>query len=253
MRVFNKEISTKILLCASIFVNVVFMGTLYKAESYGHYIRSILEKHGIVQSNIKNRPDYWAIRGWNTTIEKLDYKCDILFFGHSQIEASDFRKYFPNKNIVTSGYPGDNVKGMILRVDQIKSLKPNKIFLMCGVNSLGMRDDVFKLKYDELINAIKKASPNSELYVFNILPECDGELGKTSQNSKIIKRNEFIKDYTSQKNIKMIDLYSIYADKDGNLFEEITYDGIHLTPNGYDRWANAIKPYVNDTRHSLPE
>ncbi len=245
MRVFNKEISaSKILLCASFFVNVVFMGTIYKEENRGHYIRSILESHGIVESNIKSRPDYWAIRGWNTTIEKLDYKCDILFFGHSQIEMSDFRKYFPNKNIVTSGYPGDNVKGMMLRVDQIKALKPNKIFFMCGVNSLGMKDDDFKQKYDELINAIKNASPKSELYVFNILPECDGTLGKISQNSKIVKRNEFIKNYTSQKNIKLIDLYSLYIDKDGNLFKEITKDGVHLTPDGYDRWANAIKPYM---------
>ena len=130
-----------------------------------------------------------------------------------------------------------------MRVEQIESLQPSKIFLMCGVNSLGMDDDEFKSQYDMLINEIKKASPKSQLIIFNILPECNGELGNVSNNKKIKERNSFIREYTVRKKISMIDLYSIYANKNGSLYENITTDGLHLTPNGYDRMAEAISQY----------
>lgn len=235
----------KILLCVSILGNVVLFAFFYKAENYSHYFQHIiLEKVGLIPANIENRPDYCAVKGWNTTIKKLDYQCDVMFFGHSQIAGSDFREYFPNTRIVTSGYPGDNVIGMRMRVEQIEALKPSKVFLMCGVNSLRMKDNDFKAKYDLLIKDIRAASPNSKLYIFNILPECDGTLGKASQNSKIIERNKFLMDYARRNNIPLIDLYTLYADKDGALYKDVTTDGVHLTPQGYNRWAEALKDYM---------
>ena len=174
------------------------------------------------KNNDAERPDYWAIRGWNSMIAKMNLHPDAMFFGHSQIEMCDFRHYFPDLQIVASGYPGDNVEGMRLRVEQIASLKPTKVFLLCGANSLGMSDQDFKAKYDRLVNEIKAASPSSELYIFNILPQCDGVSGKAFRNAKIIERNRFIKKYTLQNDIPMIDhLYSLYADADGILFRDI--------------------------------
>lgn len=244
MKVFTNSNTCKFLLCTSIVANIVLLIYSCRAENYGHYFRHLLEEIDTTKVDIRNRPDYWSVRGWNTTIEKLDYKCDVMFFGHSQIEMSDFRKYFPNVKIVTSGYPGDNVSGMRMRVAQIEALKPSKVFLMCGVNSLGMKDEDFKYQYNALVEEIEEASPNSKLYIFNILPECNGPLGSTSNNKKIVYRNKFIEEYTQRKNIVLIDLYSLYADKNGVLFEDVTIDGVHLNPQGYDRWADAIKQYM---------
>lgn len=247
MKVFKHRLNTYVILLVSLLTNILFVSTLYKYESKSHLLLHKLENKGYVKKEIQDftdRPDYWSIRGWNTTIQKLDYQCDVLFFGHSQIEMSDFRKYYPNVRIITSGYPGDNVVGMRMRVAQIEALKPSKIFLMCGVNSLDFSDEDFMIKYDMLVKDIKNASPSSELFIFNILPESDGKLGNMSNNSKIVERNEFIKRYTKQNNIQMIDLYSIYADENGILYKDVTTDGVHLNPQGYDRWAEAIKPYM---------
>ena len=143
---------------------------------------------------------------------------------------SDFRKYFPGKKIITSGYPGDNVEGMLLRVRQIRALKPKKIFLLCGVNSLGFSDNLFKSKYNLLINSIKRASPKSKLYIFNILPIITGKTLGEDAKRKILDRNKFLANYSKRNNLTLIDLYSLYKDKDGNLIKAYTKDGIHLTP-----------------------
>lgn len=242
----NNKFGT-ILLWVSLIANIGFIYLSYKYERKCHLITHKLEIMGIIKNvpkDITERPDYWCVEGWNNTIRKLDIQCDVLFFGHSQIAMSDFRKYFPHLSIVTSGYPGDNVEGMHMRVGQIEALRPEKIFLMCGVNSLGMSDEEFKTKYDQLVKDIQKASPTSILFIFNILPECNGSLGKASLNNKIVKRNKFIKEYAQQNKIQMIDLYSIYADENGALYEDLTIDGLHLNPEGYDRWAEAIRTYM---------
>lgn len=231
MDIFKKNIGLcHILLFVSILFNFVLGGFLYKSELQGHFIKKILIKYGIEKADIKDRPDYWAIDGWNNTIEKLDYECDVLFFGHSQIAMSDFRKYFPGKKIITSGYPGDNVEGMLLRVRQIRALKPKKIFLLCGVNSLGFSDNLFKSKYNLLINSIKRASPKSKLYIFNILPIIPGKTLGEDAKRKILDRNKFLANYSKRNNLTLIDLYSLYKDKEGNLIKAYTKDGIHLTP-----------------------
>ncbi len=229
--------------------NLATIGLIYKYETKSHLLQRKLENVGILKSQttdfVVGRPDYYSVAGWNNMVEKLDYKCDVMFFGHSQICQSDFRKYFPNEKIINSGYPGNNVKGMLMRVPQIKALKPTKLFFMCGVNSLRMSDEEFYTKYDLLVSEIRKASPQTKLYIFNILPECNGASGKNSRNEKIRERNKFIAHYTKNKGIVMIDLYSIYADKNGNLDSQVSTDGVHLTPRGYDRWAEAIRPFMN--------
>ena len=209
----HKHISPLLVLfCCSLILNLTFVGLIYKYEHKSHWLQRQIESKilNIEKDEFVDRPDFWCIQGWNNTVKKLDIKCDVLFFGHSQIAMSDFRKYFPEINIVNSGYPGDNVEGMRLRVEQIEALKPKKIFLMCGVNSLWMNDDVFMAKYDLLINDIQTASPESQLYIFNILPECDGSAGSVSINGKISHRNDMLAEYAKVKCLQLIDLHQVY-------------------------------------------
>ena len=41
-----------------------------------------------------------------------------------------------------------------------------------------------------------------------------------------------------------IDLYRLYVGADGELKETYTKDGVHLFPKHYDKWSNAIRPYI---------
>ena len=44
-----------------------------------------------------------------------------------------------------------------------------------------------------------------------------------------------------------IDVNQLYV-KDGELDSSITKDGVHLLPEAYDRWADLLKPYIEDNR-----
>lgn len=232
-----------VVIISLLILNVLCCVVLYKMESRTHYLQHYIERrNGMEQEKLP--ADYWCIQGWSNTLAKLDYDADVVFFGHSHIYDSDFRQYFPNKKVVNLGYPGNNLKGMLLCVDQISSMTPEKVFIMGGTNSLWYSKEEFECSYDALITTIRNVVPYAELYLINILPQCDGEKGSVMQNIKIRNRNEFINSYAISNGIKMIDVYSVYSDENGQLLDSLSHDGLHLKSRAYDRWAECLKPYI---------
>lgn len=231
------KIALLFLLILSIASNV------YVCNKSGYYKHIFAQLH-IQELKNEDAPDYWAVRGWTTCLEKMRTKCDICFFGHSQIEMSDFQKDFPQRKIIELGYPGDNLDGMIRRVNQIKAIHPDKVFLLAGTNSLRYKKDIFESKYSELVKLIREENPHSTLYIFSILPQCNGTLGKSANNGIIKERNNFIKSLCKKKGIRYIDIYNLYIDGNGKLTKEVTEDGLHLKRNCYDRISKFIKDYI---------
>ena len=195
----------------------------------------------------ENLPDdYWAVNGWNNTIEKLDYQCDVVFFGNSITRGSDFRKYFPETKIVNCGYPGDNLKGMLMRIPSLRHLNPKAVFVMGGINGLANQSiDEFEEQYAVFAQMLVDSIPHAEIYLQSILP-VNTEMKKDMDISpdKIVKANTIIKKLAeSHTRCHYIDLYEVFA-KNGVMPPELTRDGIHLFPEAYDRWAEKIRPCV---------
>lgn len=201
-------------------------------------------KFGLAKYNSEDESDYWAVKGWTRSIKKMNITCDVCFFGHSQIYYGDFQKYFPKLKIIELGYPGQDIKGMLMRTDQIKDVHPKKIFIMAGVNSLWYTKHDFEESYERLINKIRSENRNSQLYVLNILPECDGKGGKSSNNQIIRERNYFIKKIAEKIGIECIDLYTVYADRNGQLPMSMSVDGLHLKPNAHSIMYKELSPYI---------
>ena len=90
----------------------------------------------MIEVSPTDAPDYWAIRGWTNTLQKMSYDADICFLGNSITYASNFQTYFTDKKIVELGYPGDTMIGMMRRMDMLRAVCPEKVFLMAGINDL---------------------------------------------------------------------------------------------------------------------
>lgn len=202
-----------------------------------NYFKHILYKLQIIENNEKSG-DYWAKEGWTNTLKKLNINSDIVFFGNSITHDSSFNESFTDKKIVNLGYPGDNIQGMLTRVEQVRCVHPKKIFMMAGIN--GIKSLRFKEQYTALVDSMLTIVTSDNLYIQSILP-VSKEHG--IDNNLIIERNELIKDITKVKHCEYIDLHSLYY-KNGELPQNLTRDGIHLYPKSYERWAEMIKPYV---------
>lgn len=186
-----------------------------------------------------------AFNGWNNTMMKLDYDSDIVFFGDSHTARSDFREFFPDKKTVTLGCPGDNLLGMQKRVPGIAAVTPEQVFVLGGENGL-KADNIDKSigQYENLITTIKEELPDTQLIILSALPvREDNRLGFCS-NDVIVGFNEKLKPLAEDLGCDYVDIYSLYLDENGELDETLTEDGVHLKPEAYDRWAEAIRQYV---------
>jgi lysophospholipase L1-like esterase len=193
---------------------------------------------------VPQRVDYDCVESWNNCIEKLDMEVDVVFFGDSETAGGDFQKAFPEVKSINLGYIGEDVKGMLRRVDAIKAVKPKKVFLMAGINGLRNQTmDEFEYWYAALVDAIQRDVPDAELYIESILPvTCYSDY---CENAKIREANAIIQRMAAERNLHYINVHDAYA-HEGALPDAMSYDGLHLTEDAYSIWYEVIRKSIDD-------
>ncbi len=207
----------------------------------GKYHTKLLVKLGLKES----KPNVnWTLLSWKSSLEKLDYKADIAFFGDSLTRGGDFQNRFNEFKIVNLGLSGDTITGMNGRIEMLKSVSPKKVFIMGGINgmtSANMKQSI--AQYGSMLKSIKEAVPNVELIVQSVLPISKQKEDAFRDNRCIINFNQQLKNLSQESGAAYIDLHSLFY-KDGELLPELTVDGIHINSNGYDIWFENIEEYV---------
>lgn len=209
-----------------------------------------LQKIGLETKSVTDRKDYWAIEGWNRTLEGLKYNNNtVVFFGNSITYYGHWEKAFGNQDVhvITMGYPGDDIAGMKLRVAPLRVIKPKKLFLMAGINGLKYISlDEFYSEYSSLVFLIRGQSPQTKIYLESILPVDKENMeapDKHADNAKIIQANRMIKNIARKNNLKYIDVFHLFV-TNGLVNKDMFRDGLHPKEAAYYPWYNILLPYI---------
>lgn len=188
-----------------------------------------------------------------TLFEKLpDTPNEIIMLGNSITDGCEWSELFQNPNIKNRGISGDITEGVLYRLDEVTRSKPSKIFLLIGINDLAGNipaDTVFQ-NICKIVNNISEDSPSTQVYIQSILPvnpsfnKFSGHVSKTQEVQKI---NQNLEKWCLENNADFIDLFhSFTEDKTSYLNPDFTNDGLHLTANGYLKWAEIISPLTKE-------
>ena len=245
MKVFKKQISAcKVLLCASVLINILLAGVVYFYESRTHNVQIALATLGWCDIKESNRPDHYWIADWTACVKKLNYDADVAFYGNSITANSNFQNYFTDIKVAEFGYHGDRVDGMIRRFPMLQSVNPKKVFIMAGINDLHRSSpETIVERYDKLLSLIHDSLPQTKIYVQSILPVNHIKEQLYAPNSTIKETNTLIEECANKHSCKFINLYDAYIEN-SVLPDSLSYDGVHLTQQAYGRWVNIIKPYI---------
>ncbi len=170
---------------------------------------------------------------------------DIVFLGNSITFWADWPVLLDDCNVKNRGIPGDNTFGLKERLYEAVQGKPSKVFIMIGINDLAKNtpDSVILKNYQEIIRQINKMSPQTKIYFQTLLPT-NADFGKLSnhyhKDEHIRYINDRLKEMGKENDLTVIDLYPHFADQYGKLLSEYTWDGVHLTINGYLRWVEIL-------------
>ena len=132
----------------------------------------------------------------------------------------------------------------ITLLQDMKNKDVKTVYIMLGVNELGWSyPEVFKVKYKELIEEIRKVKPNCKIYIQSIIPmtKSKSDSDKIFNNENVAKFNKLIQEVANEENVTYLDVKSALIDSQGYLPEDASTDGIHLDPNYCKKWLNYLK------------
>lgn len=108
---------------------------------------------------------------WRKSLVQLDYDADIAFFGDSITAGGKWQEWFPECRIINLGVPGNALEDMDERIDMSYSVKPEKIFIMGGINGITkVTIEPYVVRYERIINEIQESLPETEVYIQSVLP-----------------------------------------------------------------------------------
>lgn len=166
----------------------------------------------------------------------------IAFLGDSLTYAGNWEQFFPTFQIANHGISGQKSSQIISRLDQVITWKPDKLFVMMGINDLGEGLPIKKIisNYSSLIKKIKDKS-KVVLFVQSILP-VNFRLFSNQHfsNDDIVLVNKLLEELCASESVTYIDLYSSFVTYGNELITEFTYDGLHLNDAGYRIWKNRL-------------
>lgn len=172
---------------------------------------------------------------------------DIVFLGDSLTESFDLQKHFGRNDLRNRGMSGDLTDHVLYRLEEITNAKPAKVFLMIGINDIyqGSEPDHILSNMERILNEFRQKTPVTNLLVQSILPINRNKLFvEKSINTKIYQVNFRLKSICENKQVTFIDIHPDFLNNNGEMDEDYTFDGVHLSEAGYILWAELIQSYL---------
>lgn len=166
---------------------------------------------------------------------------DIVFVGNSLTDQFPLHEIL-GCGIKNRGISSNRTIDILNRIKFIAEARPSKLFLECGINDISDKkpvQDIVK-NIDSIVSVIKETSPATLIYIQSVLP--------TSKENKYLMQgvdslNNCLIDYCRTSGIHFINLESKF--RKGNELNDIyTWDGLHLSAEGYKAWAESIKNFM---------
>ncbi|CAI8393854.1 MAG: Uncharacterised protein [Flavobacteriales bacterium] len=181
-------------------------------------------------------------------------KGDIVFLGNSiTAEGKNWNARLNNSKVRNRGIGGDTTDGVLARLGEIIDSEPSAVFLLIGINDLYNNSiqepsvNYIANNIIEIAKKIKTKSNDSKVFIQTLLPISIKKSTKDYElyNHSIGTINEIIVENQQKKLYSIIDLYALFVNSEGELREDLTYDGLHLNEEGYKVWSNFIKPIID--------
>ena len=133
-----------------------------------------------------------------------------------------------------TGVTDNSNKKLRAHIDKAKKMKPSTIFLCYGMNDLEAQNgdaQGFVKAYKPVIEELKKALPDTDIYVNSVLPTSQAAVKNKPVYGKVPEFNKALKALCKQEKVGFID--------NTDLVEQQFYasDGVHMSPSYYKKWV----------------
>jgi alkaline phosphatase D len=201
------------------------------------------------------RTDEGGVKRTNQVLERAKAgPADLVFLGDSITEgwegagAEVWAKRYAPRKAIELGVGGDRTQHVLSRIDhgQLDGVAPKLVVLMIGTNNSNGDDHTAREIADGIgavVSRIREKLPQTKILLLAIFPRGDTP---NPQREKNAEASRFASKLADGKAVRYLDIGERFLGKDGSISKEIMPDFLHLSPRGYQLWADAIEAQVRE-------
>jgi lysophospholipase L1-like esterase len=166
---------------------------------------------------------------------------------------SNWSANFTGWNAADFGWGGDKTQNMLWRLQngELDEINPKVIVLMAGTNNVGRATPLGDASeraaevargVTAVVREIRQRAPAATLVITGITPRNDN----IAVMPVINDANAQIARLADGKKVRYVNINGELAFPDNRLREGMANDGLHLTPQAYQIWADALKPILSE-------
>ncbi len=198
-------------------------------------------------------------------LNKYVKKGQILFTGSSLMEQFPINEILKNHDmdicVYNRGISGYTIPEMLKSMEeQIFGTEPSVIFINIGTNDISREEetmDMLRSDYREVLTQIKNNLPDTKVYMMAYYPVNtevadrvkawpEAPLAARLRFERLPEANEIVKGLAAEFGYEYIDVNEGLTDKDGRLRTDLTADGIHMWPDGYEIVFENMRRYLTE-------
>ena len=179
----------------------------------------------------------------------------LVFIGDSITEGWNgngqalWEKHFAPLSAVNFGIGGDTTQNLLWRLNYgaTGNLDPKAVMLLIGTNNFAFTQDppeTIAAGIIAVVDALTASYPNANILLMGVFPR--GETKNFKFRPGIDRINRIISQLKSRVRVTYLDIHSTLLEPDESLSKAVMPDFLHLSEEGYRRWAHAILPWVSE-------
>ncbi|HMO32601.1 MAG TPA: GDSL-type esterase/lipase family protein [Lacibacter sp.] len=169
----------------------------------------------------------------------------VVWLGDSITDSGEWNELFPDQCNLNRGISADNTFGLLHRLPEVVRHQPSRLYLLIGINDVARNIpvEVTLRNYRRIVETLRRDCAATRIYIQGLMPtnnaftQFPNHQNKRGQVQAINKELEAL---CRELQVHYIDLFSAFADVEGNLDARYTNDGLHLTGAGYARWKEVV-------------
>ncbi|MDR1962530.1 MAG: GDSL-type esterase/lipase family protein [Planctomycetaceae bacterium] len=215
-------------------------------------LASSLYAQSVALTPVDRKDDWWVKRHAANVAQMEKGDLDLLMIGDSITHGWDnagktvWSSYYGHRKPINLGFSGDRTEHVLWRLDHLPldKITPKVAVLMIGTNNIGHNSSSPKETADgikAIVEKLEKQYPALKIIVLNVFPRSNKPDDGTRK--KVDEINSYLPELLKNKpNVTLLDINSVFLDKEQNLPKEIMPDFLHPNTYGYELWAKAVEP-----------
>lgn len=180
---------------------------------------------------------------------------ELVFIGDSITDAWDnagrsiWQRYYADRRAGNLGIGGDQTQHVLYRLEHgnLAHQTPKVAVIMIGTNNLGnahMKPAEVIEGIEAVVAKVHELTPDTQILLLGVFPR--GQQADNPFRAQIKEVNEGISRLEDEPYVHYMDIGQVFLEEDGSLSKQVMPDFLHLTQEGYARWAEAIEQQLTE-------